>query len=495
MPTRALVSFAVLAGFLAASGVGCSSAPAPIDVPEEEAVGPDGQKYAPHMPPEIARELDGFRVAWEEAANASDRRKMESAAQKLNAKALEYYEALLNGMIDDNAQVRRVSCSVLGFLRDPQKKPRVAERLTLVVRNDLEHYLVKVAALYSLGHLQAITTDLAPVSRLMNDEMQDPLVRAAGAFAIGRLYPLVGEKDPNRPVFNALVARLADPAPWVRENAVLALQNVRERAAADYLVKYTLHDDSRQVRILTVAALEQIGDDSAVEPLVELLSSDDAEIVVQAMSALERFSSHQGVGPAMVDQLSHADPIVRREAAFLLRYFKGDADATDALEESAANKGEAEEVRQAAIESLQVHRDPQSVPTLIPILDERIERLQTATVSALKAITGLSPEGDKRYQAYYWEQAVKTGRPEVVFAKDYEFHSEKMLSADRRYAGAAATGGTIRPTASTANRGRTGAIQPTRGGTTQQRRTNTGNTGSFGRGGTTGFGGTGRRTR
>jgi HEAT repeat protein len=192
-------------------------------------------------------------------------------------------------------------------------------------------------ALMRLGALRR-----AEASRVALPSLADPatIVRATAASALAAL--------PAEESVPALVPLLSDKDEFLRQQVCYALGATRSRMAVAPLVERLTTDKFDSVRAAAVVALGQIGDESAVVSLAELLSgrssspaakkrkAEKNEFVLRAAAkSLGEIRSRAGV-PILIETLLNDKNAgdVRREAARSLGLI-GDAAAIPALRTAA----------------------------------------------------------------------------------------------------------------------------------------------------------------
>ncbi|HMF16373.1 MAG TPA: HEAT repeat domain-containing protein [Gemmataceae bacterium] len=120
-------------------------------------------------------------------------------------------------------------------------------------------------------------------------------------------------------VVPVLIRALNDPAPRVRQQAALALGEIKDRRAIEPL-GLALQADCAAVREAAAQALGELGDARAVDVLVQILHKDDSEKVVlfhdrqSAAQALANLGDPRSLGP-LVEALQDTRPEVRAAAS------------------------------------------------------------------------------------------------------------------------------------------------------------------------------------
>src|SRR5262249_29620502 len=109
----------------------------------------------------------------------------------------------------------------------------------------------------------------------------------------------------DKRAFDYLVAALNDPDWWVRERAVDALGNIGDKKAAAYLIAMLPGDD--MATTVVIRALSRLGDSRAVEGIITKLSSQDAAIQAEAITALGTLASHDHI-PVVLRALKEFTP-------------------------------------------------------------------------------------------------------------------------------------------------------------------------------------------
>lgn len=201
-----------------------------------------------------------------------------------------------------------------------------------------QHPRVRVAAAATLARLHDRRA-IRPLIRALTDS--DQKVRewakvALGQFGRAAIRPLmvalrkhdlhvkgwreeVGQTawalaEVGSPAVPALMRALLDPKVKVREGAAAALGEIRDLRAVNPLIKRLTYPMWR-VRWQSAIALGKIGDPRAVEPLISVLLSDhDPRVRDQAARALWKLEDRRAVSP-LISALKDPDPHVRWAAA------------------------------------------------------------------------------------------------------------------------------------------------------------------------------------
>ena len=195
-------------------------------------------------------------------------------------------------------------------------------------------------ALMHLGNLKRPDASRAAAAAL-NDEI--PAVRVAAAHAL--------VSSPSAEAANLLFPLLKDKNEFVRREAAFALGESRSRTATSILVDLMLHDKKPSVRGAASVALGQIGDESAVTALSQVISGQGSKkkksksfeeefIVRAAVRSLGQIGSRTSV-PTLISALQDETNSIetRREAATALGSI-GDSSALPALQAAFATNAD-----------------------------------------------------------------------------------------------------------------------------------------------------------
>jgi HEAT repeat protein len=190
------------------------------------------------------------------------------------------------------------------------------------------------------------------------------------AYALG--YEL------GKPAFDQLIPVISDPDPLVRERAVWAvyeisllseIQSGQKSNPADVvaLLIKTLEDGNKNVQLAAAWALQQINNNTAVEPLISILNNKSLSLRKYSPESL---ISNLGV---------YSD--IRRFAARALGNI-GDVKAVEPLM-NIVNTDTSTLVRTAAAEALGTLKDVRAYNTLIKALQETNTQVSASAASAL----------------------------------------------------------------------------------------------------------------
>jgi len=164
---------------------------------------------------------------------------------------------------------RNMAVTCLGF----SVLNRVKARDALITLLDDDHVWIKANAALGLSILRHKETDLTHLIRLLGHG--DTEVRTNAATALRELF-LVRETPreltpEHWAAIDGLVSLLNDPAtPRGRRAAVWALTNLRHPDMLPHLI-VALNDDDERVQVGALRGMEILGDQRALEPLLEYL--------------------------------------------------------------------------------------------------------------------------------------------------------------------------------------------------------------------------------
>ncbi len=159
--------------------------------------------------------------------------------------------------------------------------------------------------------LGAMRDDPIAVSALGEAAQHDPFwgVRVEALLALGK----IGGSGAEGPIF----AALRDPAPWVRDRAVLELGNFKDDLSLpEKLGKIASSDPAYRVRAAALGALAAIHAPNAFETLAAAVKSDSPDDILRdaALRALGRLGDERAV-PILTEWSAAGKPIVSRQAA------------------------------------------------------------------------------------------------------------------------------------------------------------------------------------
>ena len=174
-------------------------------------------------------------------------------------------EPLCRALRDGDWQVREVAIDGLGQIGSP-----AVELLIKLLRDwDVRKY-----AIIALGKIRDERVLDPLMLQLRNDEFKDDAVNALvelGGPALSRLIKALKDKDEN-----------------VRRRAVLALGRIKEVEAINPLIDM-LADSDWETRLLTAAALEEIGDERGREAIKPLMKDPDMVVRMRVERILAKW--------------------------------------------------------------------------------------------------------------------------------------------------------------------------------------------------------------
>lgn len=208
----------------------------------------------------------------------------------------EAVEPLLHALENETEKIRLEIIGVLGGIRDS----KVKKALILAFKDPNEKIRKKVAeTLGEIGDEEVVE----PLIAVLNDDSQD--VRASAATAL--------MNTGDRRAVEALVGALRDPYRDVRRNAARALLRMpRETVIKD--LYHSFKHGGKKIDENTIEALVEVGDPEAAKILISLSANRKFRSkIIAALLALE----HLAVDP-LIQALEWDEAEIRRTAAFLL---------------------------------------------------------------------------------------------------------------------------------------------------------------------------------
>jgi HEAT repeat protein len=206
---------------------------------------------------------------------------------------------LLKALKDSSAPVRAAAAKSLGALKVREACPALCDRLSDSSPD------VAAAAARALGDL-ADPAALDPLIKVIGSPTIPAAIYEAAAGALAKI------KDPRAaPV---LISLLQSPKENVRWTAVDALGGLKAKEAVAPLTSVAQKDGNAQIREAAVAALGNIGDATALGPIVEALSDAEKRVADQALRSLVQLADvdHALYGAAL-DRLLSAQRYAQAE--------------------------------------------------------------------------------------------------------------------------------------------------------------------------------------
>ena len=185
--------------------------------------------------------------------------------------------------------------------------------------------------------------------------------------------------------YPGMLRALSHSSSAVRESAAKMLGNVGDERAVDPLIE-ALSDNNADVREAAAEALGQLGDKQAVEPLIKALALENWKVHWKARGsvakALGRLGDKRAVDP-LIKVLSHGLFFVREAAAKALGRL-GDKRAIDPLIKALSDDNS--DVRKAAAWALGQLGDKRAVDPLVKVLSDDNSDVRDAAEEALKKL-------------------------------------------------------------------------------------------------------------
>ncbi len=132
---------------------------------------------------------------------------------------------------------------------------------------------------------------------------------------------------------NKLIKQLSDEDKEKREEAILALGELRDERAVEPLIK-VVNQDTIENRTYAIIALSDIADHRAIETLIYCLMDNEVEIRLAASRALGKFSSPQAISALLVSLRKDPNVGVKSRAALSLGAIGSELAVEDLMEES-----------------------------------------------------------------------------------------------------------------------------------------------------------------
>jgi HEAT repeat protein len=178
----------------------------------------------------------------------------------------------------------------------------------------------------------------------------------------------------------ALIYQLRSASPFAQFKIIEQIGDLGTAEAIDALIGFFSDEDLRWMAVRQLAMFRT----AAVPPLLEILDSDDDDVLRFAVYALGEIKSPTAV-PPIIDLLRHPNPEVRQNAVFALGMI-GDKTATEPL--IAALKDEDSVVRGYAATALGELGDPKAKEALL----EALKRENASVVNMASSLYNLGSE-------------------------------------------------------------------------------------------------------
>ncbi|MBX3162381.1 MAG: HEAT repeat domain-containing protein [Deltaproteobacteria bacterium] len=308
-----------------------------------------------------------------ENLKADDPQKRLDAVQALRNYDIALTEPhLLKALADDDDKVQQEAAKVLGAGGSTRAVPVMVDWL-----NDPDPNKRKIAA-GALGDIGGNDAAQA-LTRSLGDS--ESAVRVQAVKALGA----IGRRG-NASVVIALIPRLEDD-PWNKAEVKLAtiaqLEELGDRRAVIPLVA-RFSDGSPPTRTAAVRAVGKLGDKSAVPALIRLIADPVEEVRTSAVGSLGALGAHEAID-ALTEQLGTGGDLFRSKVAYALGQIAGTPGSGTAGENAmrtlVANLAQPTQ-RQAAREALRV-AGKAAVPALVAHLQGRLAGDPTTAVTLL----------------------------------------------------------------------------------------------------------------
>ena len=211
--------------------------------------------------------------------------------------------ALVERLVDEKIDVRRKAASALKQLGDPvgelifmgifgdrkaidriilDRDPRSVPLLLISLKN--KEWKARKFAAFLLGKM-VIPEAVEPLIETLHDN--DAWVRQSAVEALGKIK--------NKDAVQPLMGCLNDIDPKVRAEAATSLGILKAKEAAEKIIK--LLKDGTSVREKAAEALGEIGEITAVPPLVKALKDPADTVRINSAKALGKIADTRGIDP------------------------------------------------------------------------------------------------------------------------------------------------------------------------------------------------------
>ncbi|MBA3456326.1 MAG: HEAT repeat domain-containing protein [Deltaproteobacteria bacterium] len=286
---------------------------------------------------------------------------------------------LMKALGDDDEKVSHAAAKALG---QGGALTAVSAMIDWLGAADPRTRAVAAEALGDIGGTEAT----AALTRSLGDV--DAAVRQRAVKALGT----IGKKG-NPSVVIALIPRLEDDKPDVKNATIIQLEELGDRRAVIPLVA-KFSETGRETRRLAVRAVGKLGDPSAVPALIRLINDPDEEVRTAAVAALGTLGAVDAID-ALTEQLSTGIDAYRAKVAYSLGQIAATPQAgkagEDAMRTLVINLSQSQ-LRNGSREALRV-AGKAAVPALVAHLQGRIAG------DPASAVTLLAESGDPRATA------------------------------------------------------------------------------------------------
>lgn len=309
---------------------------------------------------------------------------------------------LLNALDDGDDKVRQAAAKTLGLGGATAAVPKMIEKMIEWLTDpDPKVKQVAAEALGEIGGPEAT----AALTRSLGDT--DSTVRVHAVKALGK----IGKRSPD--VVIALIPRLEDDKADVRITTIAVLEDLHDRRAVIPLVA-RFGDTAPEARRSAVRAVGRLGDPPAIPALIRLINDPNEDVRTAAVGSLGQLLAVDAID-ALTEQLTTGSDSYRQKVAYALGQIaavpnagKAGEDAMRTLVENLAAPTSRNAAREAlhvagkaAVPALiahlqgRIHGDPPTAVTLlidagdpraIPALTAELERGRVETPRVLKAL-------------------------------------------------------------------------------------------------------------
>ncbi|MCR9141673.1 MAG: HEAT repeat domain-containing protein [bacterium] len=213
---------------------------------------------------------------------------------------------------------------------------------------------------------------------------------APAVFVLGRLK--------YSPAREEIEIQLSDASAPEREALARSLGWLGDAKSVPLLIR-VLSEQSGEGRYGAAWALGVLGDERALDPLRAAAKSNDRKLALYATEALGGLASPAALGD--LEAAVNNRPEIRYAAVDAIAVTPGD-EAREILEGFAAASNSDLELQLAAVRALGNRKSPESIPTLIGVVDKGSTETARAAMAALRNITGLKYEN--RSQWRHWDE-------------------------------------------------------------------------------------------
>ena len=221
-------------------------------------------------------------------------------------------EALIRDLKDDNPNVQKKSAKALGKKGD---KNAVEPLIQALKDGEWELQRNAAEALGTIGGERAIDALIHALKEDKDSYAQDKAGLALGKIGEPAVEPLIQAINDENEARGGIAEERITIIGGCREIMAKALGTIGDERAVEYLIQI-LKDGSANVREVAAKALGKIGE-PAVKPLINALKDEDEDVVREAVCALGKIGDARAVEP-LIQALKHENEYVIREAVCAL---------------------------------------------------------------------------------------------------------------------------------------------------------------------------------